>query len=195
MNLLQLAAVGACFAALAIQAVAGACCFRAPQGMAARTLAVIACFVLAGSANLAVMAKSKPGTAFSIAAILLYTASQALFFAALRANRSQKLSVVFSADEPRHLIRSGPYRHIRHPFYTAYSATWVAGAVGSASLPLAGVAAGMFLLYWAAARFEECKFQRSLLASAYATYRGQTGMFLPRFLCSSKAVRGNNAVC
>jgi len=39
----------------------------------------------------------------------------------------------------------------------------------------------MFAIYFAAARFEEGKFERSALAGDYARYRRRAGMFLPRF--------------
>src|ERR1700746_1974891 len=144
MNSLQSMAVGACIASLTIHSVAGACGFRAPRRVRPRTLAVSACFMLAGTANLLVLANKQPYPTLSIVAILLYAAFQGLFFAALRANRKRPLSVVFTADDPLHIVQSGPYRHIRHPFYAAYCGTWVAGAVGSASLLLAGVAAECF---------------------------------------------------
>ena len=36
-------------------------------------------------------------------------------------------------DTPASLNQSGPYRFVRHPFYTSYSLTWLAAAVATAS--------------------------------------------------------------
>ena len=59
------------------------------------------------------------GLVGSIAGAVLYLASVALFWWAVITTRRLRLSLAFSSDDPKYLLRTGPYRFIRHPFYTA----------------------------------------------------------------------------
>ena len=120
----------------------------------------------------------------------LCTSSITLFVAAVCATKGRALSIAFSRDLPDHLNEGGPYRFLRHPFYTAYSLSWIAGAVGSRFPWLWLTVLCMIGLYWKAARNEEIKFLSSSFRSAYQAYRERTGMFLPlpRSLCG--ALRG-----
>jgi protein-S-isoprenylcysteine O-methyltransferase Ste14 len=110
----------------------------------------------------------------------LYAASLALFWWALWTIRRQPLSYAFSADAPVHLVTAGPYRHIRHPLYSAYALAWIAGVVVTGEPWLLLTLVGMMVLYDRAARFEEAKFADSPLAAAYGAYCAGTGRFLPR---------------
>ena len=113
-----------------------------------------------------------------IGAILLVV-SQWLFRSAITAMRAAPLSLAFSNDAPAFLLQRGPYRRVRHPFYTAYALSWLAAA----ALTWSGVASVVFLimtaLYVTAAVQEERKFLRSTLAADYRAYRQRTGMFVP----------------
>jgi protein-S-isoprenylcysteine O-methyltransferase Ste14 len=102
-----------------------------------------------------------------------------LFFWALRAHGRRPLSAAFSPDEPAHLVDWGPYRFIRHPFYSAYLLTWLAGFVATARFALIPTIVVMFWIYWRAADLEEKKFAASPLAENYRRYSQLTGRFLP----------------
>lgn len=117
----------------------------------------------------------------TVAGITLYALALALFWWAIEVNRTKPLSFAFSKDRPQHLVVSGPYRHMRHPFYCAYTLAWLAGAVVVPEPWLLLTAAWMFVLYRRAAMMEEDKFAESEFADAYAEYRRKTWMFLPRF--------------
>jgi len=104
----------------------------------------------------------------------------ALFWSAVRACRSRPLTAIFSDDLPLHLVAHGPYRHIRHPFYAAYSLFWFAGALASDSLLGMVPPVMMVVIYVRAARQEEAKFARSPIATAYRQYRSSTGFITPR---------------
>lgn len=116
----------------------------------------------------------------TLGGLALYAASLALFWWAVQINRSAPLSFAFSRDQPQHLVVAGPYRHVRHPFYTAYTLTWLAGAVVIPAPWLLLSVLVMFYFYWQAARQEEIKFGASEFAEAYRDYQGRTGMFAPR---------------
>jgi len=117
------------------------------------------------------------GRAF--AAACLYGSSLALFWWAIAVNRKKPLSAVCSPDAPGHLVKNGPYRWIRHPFYTSYLLAWAAGLAGSGQGWLLAPTLAMLVLYLRAAVMEERKFARSPLARAYSRYQRRTGRFLP----------------
>ncbi|HZH27118.1 MAG TPA: methyltransferase [Azospirillaceae bacterium] len=120
------------------------------------------------------------GVAAHALGLSLFAVALVLFAAAIRASRKDRLTFVFEKDEPRFLLRHGPYRVIRHPFYTSYTLFWIGCAVAAASPVSALFAAILFAIYVVAARTEEGKFQQSPLAAEYAAYRRETGFFWPR---------------
>jgi len=113
-------------------------------------------------------------------ALLLAALSLVLFWWAIHCNRRQPLSFAFSDDLPEHLVCEGPYRYIRHPFYTAYLISWLVTPVATGAPPMAVPLLVMAAIYTAAAGLEERKFAASRLAAAYARYRQATGRFWPR---------------
>ena len=113
-------------------------------------------------------------------AILLFAVALAIFFWAIGTTRRQPPTLAFEDDKPSMLYRNGPYRYVRHPFYLSYITFWIGTAVATLDLLPWLVPLVMLLLYADAARREEQKFANSELARAYAEYREQAGMFLPR---------------
>jgi protein-S-isoprenylcysteine O-methyltransferase Ste14 len=115
----------------------------------------------------------------TLAASCVYLLALTLFFWSIQVNRQNALSAAFSPDSPRHLVNWGPYRFIRHPFYSAYLLTWSAGFVATGQWWLLPSIAVMFAVYLRAAQVEEQKFASSPLAEAYREYQESTGRFLP----------------
>ncbi|NTY02430.1 isoprenylcysteine carboxylmethyltransferase family protein [Deinococcus sp. JMULE3] len=113
------------------------------------------------------------------AGFVLYVGALALFAWAARTIWQRRLTLAFADDEPAHLETRGPYRWIRHPFYTAYVLGWLAGVLATGHLALLTTVLIMGTLYVRAARQEELKFARSALSGAYTSYRQRTGMFIP----------------
>lgn len=111
--------------------------------------------------------------------ICLLGVSQIVFRAALTAMRTSPLSLAFSTDAPTFLNESGPYRWVRHPFYTAYALSWLAVCAITAHPAAAAVFVVMMSLYVRAALQEERKFLQSPLTVDYRAYQQRTGMFLP----------------
>lgn len=112
--------------------------------------------------------------------LCLQLASGALFVAAIRASRRARLRYAFDPEHPHSLLEDGPYRVIRHPFYTSYVIFWAGWAIAAWSP--SGFACFLVLLaiYIWAARMEERNFAASPLAADYAAYKGRTGFFWPR---------------
>ena len=149
---------------------------RVTIGLVSLTLGAIA----AGTTELATMTHTPAPSAWhSAAGTAIFVGALALFLAAARETRRRPLTPAFSGDVPEHLVSTGPYRLVRHPFYTAYLLTYLAGWAVTGAPTLVVVCAGMTTLYAVAARQEERKFEHSPLAHDYARYAARTGMFWP----------------
>ena len=135
---------------------------------------------LAGFAWFAVRMAILPLGRFWQAAMVLFLLALALFVWTVRLTRKTPLTVAYARDEPALLLKRGPYRYVRHPFYVSYLLFWAGTAAASPGVFPWAVPLVMLLVYWHAARREEAKFAASPLASAYADYRARVGMFLPR---------------
>lgn len=156
--------------------------FRYVDGVPAALIALSTIWAVAFVAQAAALWPGRPLAPTAWLALPLFVATLALWLWTVRASRRARLSVAFSRDAPTRLLAAGPYRFVRHPFYTGYTLNWLAGCVATwrwwVIVPSI-VAAAMLVV---AARVEERKFARSALAADYAAYRTRTGMFLPRFL-------------
>jgi protein-S-isoprenylcysteine O-methyltransferase Ste14 len=113
--------------------------------------------------------------------LVLYGCAVSLFWWAISVNRKKPLTFAFTNDKPEHLIATGPYRYVRHPFYVSYLIAWIAGAVSISQYWLLIAFCVTFVLYLDAALREERKFSSSDLSTQYAQYQSQVGMFLPLF--------------
>lgn len=123
---------------------------------------------------------SEAPTWAQIVALVLEALSLWLFFRTIAASRDQALHFAFDTENPVSLVTAGPYRYVRHPFYTSYLIFWTGLALGAWSpwaVPMLALMAG---LYTVAATGEEAKFERTNMAADYAAYRSRTGMFWPK---------------
>jgi protein-S-isoprenylcysteine O-methyltransferase Ste14 len=134
-------------------------------------------FVAASLTELLIGPRVSVGRA--VIALCLYVLSFTLFWWAITANRLRPLAACFSEARLSHITQSGPYRFIRHPFYTSYMLAVIAGLATGASVVTAPPAVILLGMYISAARGEEILFAGSELAEAYADYKDRTGMFIP----------------
>lgn len=89
-------------------------------------------------------------------------------------------SGVVTLKEGHELIRTGPYRNIRHPIYTGILLGLLGTAVAVGEVRgLLGVAIAWFSFYTKARREES--FLTQEFGDRFAEHRRHTGMFLPRF--------------
>jgi protein-S-isoprenylcysteine O-methyltransferase Ste14 len=114
-----------------------------------------------------------------IAGAVLFGLSLTLFWSAVFASRAASLELFFTRQDPGAILRSGPYRFIRHPFYTAYMLAWAGGAVAANEPLLLLLLVANGAIYVMAALREERQFADSPLAAAYAAYKRSAGMFWP----------------
>ena len=112
--------------------------------------------------------------------IVIELASVALFWAAIIASRRARLLFAFDPGLPHGLLDSGPYRYVRHPFYTSYLMFWIGWAVASWSAWTLPLLALLIAFYVAAATGEERKFAATQLGPEYQRYRRRAGLFWPR---------------
>jgi protein-S-isoprenylcysteine O-methyltransferase Ste14 len=79
------------------------------------------------------------------------------------------------------LVSEGPYRHVRHPIYTAIIAIAVGTTLVFRSYLLLGVAVLSIVAHrWWAAAEEKLLGSPEGLGEAYRAYAARTGRFLPR---------------
>jgi protein-S-isoprenylcysteine O-methyltransferase Ste14 len=116
------------------------------------------------------------------AALVLYTGSLTLFWSTVAATRGRNLSPCFQGQLPAAVVCTGPYRLIRHPFYTSYILTWAGGFAATLWWPTAAITVIMAGVYCGAARQEERSFLRSNLGEVYGRFMRVTGRFLPRLM-------------
>lgn len=114
------------------------------------------------------------------AAMALYAGSLTLYWWTLRTVRDHRLTFAYTRDTPTFLIDAGPYRYVRHPFYTAYTMCYLGAPIALLAWWLLPTAIFMFFVYRQSAVMEERKFAGSELQAAYSAYVGRTGRFLPR---------------
>lgn len=119
--------------------------------------------------------------AASIAGVVIELASFALFRAAITASREARLAFAFDPVMPHGLVDRGPYRFIRHPFYTSYLLFWIGWAIAIWSPWVLPFLIGLVAFYVGAARGEERKFAATALGPDYQRYRQSTGFFWPKF--------------
>jgi protein-S-isoprenylcysteine O-methyltransferase Ste14 len=115
-----------------------------------------------------------------IAGLALEIASAALFWWAIRASRKARLRFAFDPDNPDSIVSEGPYRYVRHPFYTSYLMFWSGWALSTGTVWAFIPVIAFVVIYVRAARDEERKFSRSPLASTYRAYQARTGFLWPK---------------
>jgi protein-S-isoprenylcysteine O-methyltransferase Ste14 len=118
---------------------------------------------------------------FPLAALPLYAVGFTLFWWAVAVTRG-KLAACGLSYISAEIVKQGPYRYIRHPFYAAYNLIWLAGFVATASWPLGVAAVIMAVVYDRFAHDEERGFLSSSLTSNYRKYMRGTGKYLPFIL-------------
>jgi len=89
-------------------------------------------------------------------------------------------SGVVTLKEGHELIRTGPYRNIRHPIYTGILLALLGTVVATGEVRgLLAVAIAWLSFYWKARREES--FLSQEFGEKFAAHAKQTGMFLPKF--------------
>lgn len=116
------------------------------------------------------------------AAPILSAAALALFGWAVATTRNTEFAVAFTQAQPPVLVTGGPFRYVRHPFYTSYLLFWLATGFATAS-GICWIGPAILLgCYIIAARGEERLISRGCFGAEYASYVSRTGILLPRLI-------------
>lgn len=110
----------------------------------------------------------------------MYSVALALFLSAIEAARRTAMTRTF-VYEPKcdTILRTGPYRIIRHPIYLSYSLCWLAAPIATQSIVLGLTAVFMIGCYIVSAREEERRLASGPRAAEYAQYRAGTWRMIP----------------
>jgi len=112
--------------------------------------------------------------------LVLGVVALTIFALAIRSTRNAGFALAFSKEQPQFLVTSGPYAWLRHPFYTAYSLTWLMCVVSTLHIAAIISTAVMLCFYVNAAWSEEKLILNGPSRSTYLNYRSKVGMFWPR---------------
>jgi len=116
------------------------------------------------------------------AALVLMIGSLALFAWTVRTTHNADFALAFAGVQPRVILVTGPFRYVRHPFYTSYIIFWLAICIATVS-SLCWLGSNVLLVcYVVAARQEERNISLGRFAAEYGHYASRTGMFLPRLI-------------
>jgi protein-S-isoprenylcysteine O-methyltransferase Ste14 len=161
---------------------------RLPRGMVRLSWAGTCAAVI----HLATIARSQPSLAAGLVSLAAYLLSLGLFVWARHTVRSDRLPIAFSepAAPPPAIVRTGPFAMIRHPFYSSYSLTWLAGCAASPEWPVLAVSVLMLGTYWVMACREEWSLLTRDNTGIYSAYLAATPRFIPRLVRSAWIRRG-----
>ena len=156
--------------------------FRARDGLAGQRLLLFASIAIGLTAVVASLAGRMTVGGVSLAiGSLLAVAAQTIFWSAVRSHGANRPSGAFAIDPPSVIVRRGPYRWVRHPFYLAYILGFAAGAVFTENVWVWLVPIWMQAMYMVAAHQEEQLVLSSPFAAEYSEYKRQVGAFFPKW--------------
>lgn len=117
---------------------------------------------------------------FQLIGVGIELAAACLFWWAISVSRSARLRFAFDPEHPDSIVMTGPYRYLRHPFYTSYLIFWSGWGIATWSIWAIVPVIFFTVVYVLAAKDEERKFSLSPLAIEYDVYRKNTGFLAPR---------------
>ena len=112
--------------------------FREVEDFGAGFRLIQACGAFAAAMNLRTLVVHTPISGLQgLAALALYGIALTEFWWAIATHGRRPPTHAFSSDEPVRLVREGPYRAVRHPFYSSYLITWSAALIATHNFELA----------------------------------------------------------
>ena len=117
------------------------------------------------------------GMAIEVCALVLFALTVA-------ATKRVRFRIAFDDELPDHLVTSGPYKYVRHPFYTnLYLIFWAGFALITfswLSLPFLVLMGSIYFLAARGLRSGDSKLSQRGVKSYFPFYRQQAGMFWPK---------------
>ena len=115
-----------------------------------------------------------------IVAVPFSVASIALIFITMGTHRVALALWHQSNDAPHHIVKTGPYRRIRHPFYTSFLLALFGAIVFSPQIGTIFTFVYALLILNFTAGKEEKRLASSEFGQEYQKYMRQTGRFWPK---------------
>ncbi|MEM6802532.1 MAG: isoprenylcysteine carboxylmethyltransferase family protein, partial [Bacteroidota bacterium] len=100
----------------------------------------------------------------------------------MRQKIRRKLHPIYTIDDMSRILTRGPFKWIRHPFYTSYILSFLGGAIAINQYWIYPLFILPFFIYLFAARTEEAHLSAGKNGPAYLEYKEKTGRFIPRLL-------------
>ncbi len=151
-----------------------------------KRLLVASIYTCAAAQILTILLSTPTSKVLPWIAVGLYALAQSTFWWSLTSHGQARPAFAFIEVAPSTLTVSGPYRFVRHPIYTSYLLSWLAGVVLAEQPWLFITVVWMAILYFRAASQEEEWYRSSPLGPAYDDYRSRAGMFMPRLRTSRR---------
>jgi protein-S-isoprenylcysteine O-methyltransferase Ste14 len=141
---------------------------------------MIAAWLLAQPApRVAVLAaRVLPATLWAYAAGVAMTAAGLLFSVWARVHLGGNWSATVTVKESHALVRTGPYRFVRHPIYTGLLVALIGAAVARGDVQGFVADAIAFAAFWRKLRIEE-RWMQETFGDAYARYRVEVAALIP----------------
>jgi len=123
------------------------------------------------------------GTSFEAASLVVMSLSTALFLWAVKGSRRHGLKLAFDTDrDTNSLVREGPWRYTRHPFYTSYIMFWSSTLLATQHILSLVVLILLSAIYIYAAKDEERHIETSQFSEEYKDYKRKTGFIIPKIV-------------
>lgn len=95
--------------------------------------------------------------------------------------KNKNFHLIFSNNKPDIFLKMGPYRYVRHPFYSTYIIFYFSVTLYCRTLPSLLCSLSLLLIYLYAADWEERRILNSDYGTEYLKYKRSTGMLFPKF--------------
>lgn len=126
--------------------------------------------------NIVIIQESIPNS-IAITACTVYISALLLFWWGI--NTAKSLNFAFG-DFSGLIVTAGPFRFVRHPFYTSYMLIWFTSTLLFNSLFLWITLIYLVSFYINSAKTEETLILNSKSGDKYRSYSNETNMFIPR---------------
>lgn len=121
-----------------------------------------------------------PHLGAQILALVLIMLSLLIFWYTRRWIQNKDFALVFNKEAPSHLETEGPFRWVRHPFYSSYLLCYFSVVLFTLDTLMGLTFLFMVGLYFKALKEEEQKFQEKGFSEAYKNYSQRTGALFPK---------------
>ena len=166
--------------------------FRQEKSNRRKSVYKISLYLCMGIHGWAIAVSNEPPLWSLIGGIVLLLLILAVFWSAVAAHGPVRPAFAFDQHQVTRIVQTGPYRFVRHPFYTSFLLAQAASAMIAGQPVLLLTIPWLAAFYVQAAREEESFLLSNDLAEEYRAYCKRTGRFLPRLPRVRQASKGDS---